>query len=205
MECLNTEPNSIRLRFWTERPQQIRELMIAGAEAVVADRQQNDDSAKWFRPTSAAIALQRDGTTIEAQGLSPLMTALAKLMPFPSDSFDNQVFLKNTREVYCGPGAVFATIAAKEPKSKWARVRVGRLWQRMHLWATARGIAMQPINQIHERIDREATSPVPSTFTRELQNLMREPEWHGIFSFRMGYAERPALPSPRRDVAACLV
>jgi len=205
MEHLNTEPDSIRLRFWIESPRQIKELMIAGAEAVVADREQNRDSAKWFRPTAAAIALHRDGTTIEAQGLSPFMTTLAKLLPPPSDSFADHVFLKNMREVYCGPGAIFATIAAKEPMSKCARVRVGRLWQRMHLWATAHGIAMQPINQIHERIDREVTTPVSSSFTRELQHLMREPEWHGVFSFRMGYAERPALPSPRRDVAACLI
>ena len=64
---------------------------------------------------------------------------------------------------------------------------------------------MQPINQIHERIDREAASLLPSTFTRDLRNLLREPEWHGVFSFRMGYAVRPALPSPRRDIADCLV
>jgi hypothetical protein len=205
MHGLNTEPDAIRVRFWTESPRQIRELMIAAAEAVVADRQQNRDSAKWFRPDAQAIALHRDGTTVEAQGLSPLMTALAKLLPPPSDSFADRVFLKNTQEVYCGSGSTFGTILVKAPQSKSARVRVGRLWQRMHLWATAHGIAMQPINQIHERIDREATSAASATFTRDLRSLTGERDWHGVFSFRMGYAERQALPSPRRELAACLV
>lgn len=202
---LNSEPDQIHVRFWTESPQQIRELMIAAAQAVIADRQQNRDSASWFRPTPEAIALHRDGTTIDAQGLSPVMTTVAKLLPGPSDSFADRVFLKRTREVYCGPGAIFGTILVKAPCSKSARVCVGRLWQRMHLWGTAHGIAMQPINQIHERIDREATSRASTTFTRDLSNLIGEPEWRGVFSFRMGYAQRPALPSPRRDLAACLI
>jgi hypothetical protein len=179
--------------------------MIAAAEAVVADRQQNRDSAKWFRPTAKAIALHRDGTTVEAQGLSPLMTALAKLLPSPSNSFADYVFLKSTREVYCGPGGTFGTILVKAPQSKCARVRAGRLWERMHLWATAHGIAMQPINQIHERIDREATSTASTSFTRDLRTLIGEPDWHGIFSFRMGYAERQGRPSPRRSLAAFLI
>jgi hypothetical protein len=205
MDGLNTDPDEIRVRFWTESPQQIRELTIAAAEAVVADRQQNRDSARWFRPNAQAIALHRDGTTVEAQGLSPLMTALAKLLPPASDSLADRVFLKNTREVYCGPGATFGTILVKAPQSKSVRVRVGRLWQRMHLWATAHGIAMQPVSQIHERIDREATSAVSTTFTRDLRNLTGERDWQGIFTFRMGFAERPALPSPRRELAACLI
>jgi hypothetical protein len=205
MSRLNTEPGAIRLKFWTESPGRIRDLMIAAAEAVVADREQSRDSAKWFRGSRAAIELHRDGTTIEAQGLSPLMTAVAKLLPEPSHSFADQVFLANTRKVYCGPGAIFGTIAVREPGSKCVRVRVGRLWQRMHLWATTQGIAMQPLNQIHERIDREATSPAPGRFAIDLCSLMQERGWQGIFSFRMGYATREAKPSPRRDLPQCLI
>ena len=205
MSRLNTEPGAIRVRFWMESPGRIRDLMIAAAEAVVADRDQSGDSAKWFRGSRAAIELHRDGTTIEAQGLSPFMTAVAKLLPEPSDSFANRVFLATTRTVYCGPGAIFATIAVEEPCNKCVRVRVGRLWQRMHLWATTQGIAMQPLNQIHERIDREATSSAPPRFTSDLRSLMQEPGWQGIFSFRMGYPTRHSKPSPRRDVSQCLI
>jgi hypothetical protein len=202
---LNTDPGAIRVRFWTESPGSIRDLMIAAAEAVVADREQSRDSAKWFRGSQAAIELHRDGTTIEAQGLSPLMTAVAKLLPQPPDSFADRVFLANTRNVYCGPGAIFGTVAVKEPGSKCVRVRAGRLWQRMHLWATTQGIAMHPLNQIHERMDREVTRPAPARFTSDLHSLMREPGWQGIFSFRMGYSTRPSKPSPRRDVSQCLI
>jgi hypothetical protein len=205
MNRLNTEAGAIRVRFWTESAGRIRDLMIAAAEAVVADREQSRDSAKWFRGNRAEIELRRDGTTIEAQGLSPLMTAVAKLLPEPPDSFADQVFLTNTRKVYCGPGSLFGTITVKEPRSKCVRVRVGQLWQRMHLWATTQGIAMQPLNQIHERIDREATSPTPAKFTNDLRGLIEDPGWQGIFSFRMGYPTRHAKPSPRRDVTQCLI
>jgi hypothetical protein len=205
MSRLNTEAGAIRVRFWTESSGRIRDLMIAAAEAVVADREQSRDSAKWFRGSRAEIELHRDGTTIEAQGFSPLMTVFAKMLPEPSDSFADQVFLANTRRVYCGPGVLFGTIVVKEPGSKCVRVRVGRLWQRMHLWATTQGIAMQPLNQIHERIDREATSLTPARFTNELRSLIEDAGWQGIFSFRMGYPTRHAKPSPRRDVTQCLI
>ena len=64
---------------------------------------------------------------------------------------------------------------------------------------------MQPLNQIHERMDREATTPIPPRFIQDVAGLLAEPNWRAMFTFRMGYAVSPAKPSPRRDFAQFLV
>jgi hypothetical protein len=207
MEGLNSEPEMIQVKMWTETPQhqRMKELIVAASEALVADREQSRDSARWFRASRAEIERHRDGITLDAQGLSPIMTALAKLLPSPSSSMADRVFLDRTKAVHCGPGSLFGTIAGRDPAGKQTRVHIGRLWQRMHLWATANRLAMQPLNQVHERIDREATTQAPPTFTGDLTAMLSESGWHGLFSFRMGYAISEAKPSPRRALADFIV
>jgi hypothetical protein len=207
MERLNTEPEAIQLMLWTgpQSSRRIRDLIVAASEALVADRAQSRDSARWYRGTRDEIERQRDGITIDAQGLSPVLAFIAKLLPEPSESTTDRVFLHRTKTVHCGPGAIFATIAVRDPARKDVRVRVGRLWQRIHLWGTANGIAMQPLNQIHERMDRETAMQIPARFTQDVAGLIGEPNWHAVFTFRMGYAASPAKPSPRRDLAQVLV
>jgi hypothetical protein len=203
MERLNTEPEAVRVHLWTD--ERIKQMIVAAAEAVVADQQQSEDSARWYRGTRWAIERHRDGITLDSQGMSRLMTTLAKLLPEPSRAMADQVFLSNTKNVYCGPGATYGTIAVRAPAGKSMMARAGRLWQRMHLWATVNDIAMQPINQIHERADREQTTGIDAVFTRDLAALLQEPDWSGVFSFRMGYAERKARPSPRRALLQFLI
>jgi hypothetical protein len=207
LEQLNRDSHSIQVILWTERSrrEQIRELIIAASEAIVVDRQQSHDSARWYRGTPQAIARSRDGVTLDAQGLSPVMAAISKLLPGPSENLADRIFLDRTKNVHCGPGATFGTIIASAPSGKISRVSIGRLWQRIHLWGTVNGLAMQPLNQIHERIDREATTAIAPTFTRELARLVNEPNWSGLFTFRMGYAARAAKPSPRRDLRQFLI
>lgn len=206
LERLNDESDLLHVQFWTgAQHSRTRDLLIAAAEAVVADREQSTDSVRWYRGTREAIELHRDGTTLDAQGMSPLLTALAKVLPEPSRSMADRVFINNVKSIYCGPGAVFGTIFARTAAAKADMARAGRLWQRMHLWATVNGIAMQPLNQIHERIDREATTGIDPVFSRDLAALEPDSDWHGVFSFRMGYGSRRARPSPRRDPATVMI
>jgi hypothetical protein len=206
LEGLNAEPELLQVQLWRgAQHSKMRELSIAAAEAVVADREQSTDSARWYRGTRAAIERYRDGTTLDAQGMPPLLTALAKLLPEPSRSMADRVFVNNVKKIYCGPGAVFGTIFARTAAGKADMARAGRPWQWMHLRATVSGIAMQPLNQIHERIDREATTGIDPVFSRDLAALAPDSGWHGVFSFRMGYGSRSARPSPRRDSAAAMI
>ena len=207
MDSLNTDRDSVQLILWTgrNRHEAMRELIIAATEAIAADRQQSHDSSQWYRGTPGAIQRYRDGVTLEAQGLSPVMVAISKLLPAPSQQVTDKIFVERTKNIHCGRGATFGTILARPSGGKLARVQIGRLWQRIHLWGTVHGLAMQPLNQIHERMDREATTPIEPTFTRGLGGLTNDPNWSGLFSFRMGFAERSAKPSPRRDLTQFLI
>jgi hypothetical protein len=85
----------------------------------------------------------------------------------------------------------------RDPLDPIQRLSVGRIWQRIHLSATANGLAMQPLCQIPERIDRERSAGLPGDFTTAM-SMMLPAGWHPIMTFRIGHPTGDALPSPRR-------
>lgn len=89
-------------------------------------------------------------------------------------------------------------ITVADPGEPIQRLTGGRLLQRVHLAATANGLTLQHMNQITERIDREASLGGPSTFAPRLDDLLATPGRHGLVAFRIGYLLRPARRSPRR-------
>jgi hypothetical protein len=79
----------------------------------------------------------------------------------------------------------------------------GRLLQRVHLAATANGLALQHMNQITERVDREASLGKPATFAPRLDAVCWQTPAGTAWS-PSGSATRsaphdaaPAVPSPR--------
>jgi hypothetical protein len=74
----------------------------------------------------------------------------------------------------------------------------------MHLAATAAGLAAQPLNQPVECVDRNAMLGRTDTYQAALVGMAKAPGWQPTFVFRMGYAEKPAPPSPRRPLAAVM-
>jgi hypothetical protein len=70
----------------------------------------------------------------------------------------------------------------------------------MHLWATSNGIAMQPMNQMTERADREVSLGIKQTFANALMELIANPNWQALMTFRIGYPTMEALSSPRRSI-----
>ena len=76
---------------------------------------------------------------------------------------------------------------------------------RMHLWATLHELAMQPLNQMCERADRERQLELEPVFSRALYDLVGSNDWFGIMRFRLGYATRSALASPRRSFQEVLL
>ncbi len=75
----------------------------------------------------------------------------------------------------------------------------------MHLWVQARGIAMQPLNQMAERADRERSLGIAPRFGHVLDELAGDSAWHALMPFRLGYPTVVALPSPRRPVEEVLL
>ena len=92
-------------------------------------------------------------------------------------------------------------IAVRDRYDRAGAIAAGRVWQRLHLDATARGMALQPLNQPIEMIDRERQIGAGSTWARRIGDLTGE-DWQATFSFRAGYwrpgAPQPAPPARRR-------
>jgi hypothetical protein len=98
-----------------------------------------------------------------------------------------------------GPSAI---IVVRDASDNRQRVSGGRLYQRLHLAAMNRGLAMQPLNQLTERSDRERFLGLAPRFTQAAADLMPEPGWQPLMSVRIGYPTVTPPPSPRRPASS---
>src|SRR2546422_5673785 len=100
---------------------------------------------------------------------------------------------------------LFRSLSVHDARDNAQRLRGGRAWQRLHLQATARGLALQPLNQPTERADRERVLAIEPRFGRALTELVDDAAWQALMTFRVGYPTRPAALSPRRAAEALLI
>lgn len=171
------------------------DLTVRATQAIIADPQQSADDYRWYRGSWNAIQADKDGLTSDASILSPLVGALAKLLPASHAQY-NSSWLSSTRDTQTATAAAFGILVVRDPLDPAQRLLTGRAWQRMHLWATAKGLAMQPLNQVEERMDRERTAGLTPTFTTAMAGIVPA-GWHPVFSFRIGHPTATAGPSPR--------
>lgn len=183
----------------------VGELIVAATEAFIADREQSSESARWFRSSWQDVQRLRDGITLDAQALPPLMNAAAKILPPVAKEKADAFWLQATRERHVATAAAFGLLAVPDAQDNRMRLRGGRLWQRMHLWATTRGLAMQPLNQMSERAERERQLGIRPNFGAALAELTGTPSLQALMLFRVGYPLSNAGVSPRRDVNSVLI
>jgi nitroreductase len=176
------------------------EMMIAATATIISDKTMVDDSQRWFRSHWADVQKHRDGPTLDTSGLSPLMVALAKVAPEPSAETSHRYWLAATRDVQIPSAPVLGLIAVESLYDRGQAIRAGRAWQRMHLLATTRGLAMQPINQPIELVDRERQLAREPLSARALEATVGDHKWKPTFAFRLGFPTRDVPPSPRRPV-----
>ena len=141
-------------------------LLVEAAEALVADEQQSLDNFAWFRPDNDAEQRHRDGLVLDGQGFSPVQLAVAKLLPPSSRTAGDRFWVNATRDVHTATAAAYGVITTSAPDDRRVQLDAGRLVQRIHLRATAAGIALHHMNQITERIDREAAAGAARTSPR---------------------------------------
>jgi len=123
---------------------------------------------------------------------------LGKVLLPQSRTSNDQAWLAATRDPQLRTAAAFGIIVARDARATRQRLEAGRLWQRMQLWATTQGLAMQPLNQTVERAEREQTAGVTREINRGLQALLPERGWGPLMPFRIGYPTMGGLKSPRR-------
>jgi nitroreductase len=183
---------------------QVGQLIVEAAQAIAADHDQSIDSFRWWRDSWSDIQTYKDGMTIDAAGLSPLITAIGKILPPQSREQNDQAWIQQTRDNNVKTAAAFGIVVVRDATDNAQRIAGGRLYQRLHLAAVNRGLAMQPLNQVTERIDREKSLGLTPRFTRAAADLMLEPGWQPLMSFRAGYPTVNPSPSPRRGAEAVL-
>jgi hypothetical protein len=104
------------------------------------------------------------------------------------------------KDTYIATAAAFGIIAVHDVFENSQRLQGGMFYQRMHLWATSNGLAMQPMNQMTERADREMSLGIEQTFRNALRALVANPNWQALMTSRIGYPTVEALSSPRRSI-----
>ncbi len=191
---------------WVTRPTDVAamgELLVDAAAAVIADEDQSRDGFAWFRGSDDEVQLNADGLTLDAQGLSPLLLSAAKLLPASSRSAGDAFWVDQTRDVHTKTAKAYGVIVVAGPDDRAVQLTAGRLLQRIHLTATSRGISLQHMNQITERIDREQVTGAPASFGPRFAEFL-PPEVAPLVTFRVGYPTQAVRPSPRRALAAVI-
>ncbi len=176
-------------------------LLVEAAAALTHDKQQSQESFTWFRASNDAVQRHRDGLTLDAQGMSPLMLSIAKLLPASSRTAGDEFWVGQTRKVHTKTAAAYGILTVTGPYDPATQLVAGRLLQRIHLTATNQGVALHHMNQITERIDRELTTSAPATFGPRFAELLPSGA-QPLVAFRVGYAARDGRPSPRRTLTA---
>jgi hypothetical protein len=75
-------------------------LMVDAARAITRDDQQSRDSFRLFRSSWDDIQKHKDGLTLDAQGLSALTTAVAKLLPASDRGGGDKFWVDQTRKTH---------------------------------------------------------------------------------------------------------
>jgi hypothetical protein len=176
-------------------------LIIDATQAIVDDEQQSKDSFAWFRNNRDDIDAYMDGLTLDAQGLSPLVLAMGKILPATTRTAGDNFWLDQTRTVHTATAAAYGVITVANPDDPVRQLIGGRLLQRIHLTATVHGLGMQHMNQITERIDRDADLAQPAKFASAMDALLAQPDRHALSTFRIGHPVRAGRLSPRRPVS----
>jgi len=132
------------------------------------------------------------------------VTATAKFMPDLDAQSVDRYWLTATKDTGLATAPVLGVILVRDRLDMRSAIAAGRAWQRLHLAATAEGLAAQPLNQPVECTDRSAMIGKSDSFAPAIIKLTAAPGWEPTFVFRLGVAERPASRSPRRVLSEVL-
>lgn len=136
--ALNDEREIEVLWFSKESERQkVAGLLVGAAEAINADEKQSyDNSLRWLRQSEEEIQCHRDGLTLDTLGLSGFTLVAAKMLPSPSLRASGEAWLSLLRG-QAQSASAFGILTVRDYYDDAQRMCAGRLWQRMHLWATA--------------------------------------------------------------------
>jgi nitroreductase len=197
----SNEP-SVEIFLFTSEAERKRivEISSAANNEIYSDPEVKHGSERWIRNHWSSVQTFRDGLTIDAFGLPPIATGIAKLMPAWMLRWASSRSSKNGYSKLMLSAPLIGTIAVADRYDREHCLRAGRIWQRAHLLATARGLAARPCNEAVEMIDHEKALGKEARRAGLLGDVIGNVAWQPTFVFYMGYPTWPALASPRRPI-----
>ena len=183
----------------------IAEISSAANTEIYSDPDVQRGSGRWLRTKWSSIQEYRDGLTVDAFGLPPMVTAIAKVMP---GQMLRWAASRRTGDGYSNlmlSAPLIGFIAVRDRYAREQCLQAGRIWQRAHLLATSHGLAARPCNEAVEMVDHERVLGGPASRAALLNEVTGDPTWQPTFVFYMGYPKLTAHASPRRPVQAVLV
>jgi len=207
---LASEEADVKLFLFTAEAdrKKIVEISSAANSEIYADPDVERGSERWVRINWSDVQKFRDGLTIDAFGLPPIATAVAKTMPpWLLKRLGGRT--KNTYSDLMLTAPLIGVIAVHDRYDREHCLRAGRIWQRAHLLATARGLAGRPCNESVEMIDHEKALGKPALraglLGEVLGEVLGDATWHPTFVFYMGYPKWTAHASPRRPIQSVVL
>jgi nitroreductase len=210
LEALNNLPDGdddVKLFLFTDEAQRkkIAEVSSTANTEIYSDPDVQSGSEQWVRLKWSSVQEHRDGLTIDAFGLPPIASAVAKMMTPQMLQWAASRSEKNGYMNLMLSAPLIGFIAVRDRYQQDQCLRAGRVWQRAHLFATARGLAARPCNEAVEMVDHERALARPASRAALLNEITRDPTWQPTFVFYMGYPTLPAHASPRRPLQSVLV
>ncbi len=185
--------------------QKIAAASSAANNEIYSDPDVERASNSWIRLKWSAVQEHRDGLTVDAFGLPPVADAAAKMMTPRMLQWAAAHGDKNAYVDLMLSAPVIGFIAVRDRYDQAQSLRAGQIWQRVHLLATARGVAARPCNELVEMVDHQRAHEKPPTRLAMLNEFTGDAEWQPTFVFYMGYPTQTAHPSPRRPVESVMV
>jgi len=202
LTCVSGErPVFMLLDARSEAGRRFAEETLDATRFITEDREMAAVTMRWMRHDWGEIQRRRDGIPLACSGLPPAVRVAATLAPPVSAARMHAGWIRNTEEgLRSSP--TYALLSVPDLDDRRGQLEVGRLWQRLHVRATAMGLSAQPLNQWMERVDRERQLGAPPRAAHSAARVLGRSDVQPTFAFRLGVTVRPGLPSPRRPAEA---
>ncbi|MGP8173277.1 MAG: Acg family FMN-binding oxidoreductase [Terracidiphilus sp.] len=178
----------------------IAEISSAANSEIYADPEVIRGSQKWVRTRWSAVEKYRDGLTIDASGQPPIAIDIAKMMSLGMLKWAASRGPKSRYSDLMLSAPLIGILAVHDRYDRQNCLRAGRIWQRAHLLATARGLAARPCNEAVEMIDYERAHGRQPLRASLLAEILDDDAWQPTFVFYIGYPTLTARASPRRPI-----
>jgi len=199
---LASDEQDVKLFLFTAEAdrKKIVEVSSAANSEIYSDPEVERGSDQWIRINWSEVQKFRDGLSIDAFGLPPIATGVAKMMPLWMLKWVGSRSAKDGYSELMLSAPLIGIIAVHDRYDQEHCVRAGRVWQRAHLLATASGLAGRPCNEAVEMIDHEKSLGKTPLRAGLLGETLGDAAWQPTFVFYMGYPKWTAHASPRRPI-----